>query len=460
MEHDKTYEESYKEITPDIMELARLCERTDKIDPALYGKYDVKPGLRDLNGKGVVAGLTEISRVQAKKIVDGKEVPDAGHLYYRGRNIEDLVRGFASEDRYGYEEIAYLLLFGILPDRKALKEFQSIIARNQAMFPQNFVRDIIMTAPSHDMMNVLARSILTLYSYDGAADDISLQNVLRQCLQIIAMMPMVAIYGYQTYQHYYQGKSLLIRQPAPELSFSENILRMLRKDSKYTPLEARLLDICLVLHMEHGGGNNSTFTDRVVTSSGTDTYSVFAASLGSLKGPRHGGANLKVMQMMADIKKHVHDWTDRDEVSAYLLKILNKDAFDHSGLIYGIGHAVYSISDPRAAILEKFAQQLSDAKGKSEEMALSHLIEELAPEIIASKSHMYKGVSANVDFFSGFVYEMLDLPLELYTPIFAIARSGGWSAHRMEELARRGKIIRPAYIAVHDNVDYIPLDKR
>ncbi len=460
MGNDKTYEEAYTEITPEMIELARLCERTDQIDPTLYTKYDVKPGLRDLNGKGVVAGLTEVSRVQAKKIVDGKEVPDAGHLYYRGRNIEDLVRGFASEGRYGYEEVAYLLLFGELPDQNQLGRFHDILAKNQSLFPQNFVRDIIMTAPSSDMMNVLARSILTLYSYDASADDISLPNVLRQCLQVIAMMPMFAIYGYRTYQHYYLGKSLVIRQPKPELSFAENILQMLRKDGKYTELEARLLDICLVLHMEHGGGNNSTFTDRVVTSSGTDSYSVFAAALGSLKGPRHGGANLKVMQMMADIKENVKDWTDKDEVSAYLTKILNKDAFDHSGLIYGIGHAVYSISDPRAVILERFAKQLSEEKGRAEEMALYHLIEETAPQIIASKSRMYKGVSANVDFFSGFVYDMLDLPRELYTPIFAIARSVGWSAHRLEELARRGKIIRPAYIAVHDNVDYVPIDQR
>lgn len=460
MDNDKTFEEMYSEITPKLIELSQKCERTDMIDPALYGKYDVKPGLRDLNGKGVVAGLTEISRVQAKKTVDGKEVPCEGHLYYRGRDVRDLVRGFVQDGRFGYEEAAYLLLFGDLPDREELEKFKGILARNQKMFPHNFVREIIMTAPSSDMMNVLARSTLTLYSYDVKADDISLPNVLRQCLQLIAMMPMIAIYGYQTYQHYYRGKSLVIHQSDPRLSFSENILHMLRKDGEFTELEARILDICLVLHMEHGGGNNSTFTDRVVTSSGTDTYSVFAAALGSLKGPRHGGANIKVRRMMEDIKSHVRIWEDREEVAAYLEKILDREAFDHSGLIYGIGHAVYSVSDPRAQILEKFARALSEEKGLSQEMDLYHTVEDLAPQIIAKRCRMYKGVSANVDFFSGFVYDMLGLPVELYTPLFAIARSVGWSAHRMEELARRGKIIRPAYIPVHENVPYIPMADR
>lgn len=460
MDHDKTFEETYQEITPKLFELAHLCERTDKIDPELYRKYDVKPGLRDLEGRGVVAGLTEISTVSAKKLEGGKEVPCEGTLRYRGRDIRDLVEGFSSEDRFGYEEIAYLLLFGQLPDRKALEDFRAILTADQQMFPHNFVRDIIMTAPSSDMMNVLARSVLTLYAYDASADDISLPNVLRQCLQVIAMMPMVAIYGYHTYQHYYRGSSLVIRQPSPDLSFSENILYMLRKDGTYSALEARILDICLVLHMEHGGGNNSSFTNRVVTSSGTDTYSAFAASLGSLKGPRHGGANIKVRQMMEEMKKEVRIWEDREEVAAYLTRILDKDAFDHSGLIYGIGHAVYSVSDPRAVILEQFASRLSEEKGLGQEMALYRLVEELAPQVISSRSKMYKGVSANVDFFSGFVYEMLGLPLELYTPIFAIARTVGWSAHRMEELARRGKIIRPAYIAVHEPEAYVPIRER
>lgn len=457
---NRTAEEAYEEITSDIIRLSKMCDRADQIDPSLYVKYDVKRGLRDLNGKGVVAGLSEISTVQAKKIVNGEEVPDAGQLYYRGRNIENLVEGFVSEQRFGFEEAAYLLLFDALPDEKELKTFSGILAKDQDMLPQHFVRDIIMAAPSSDMMNVLARSVLTLYSFDEKADDISLPNVLRQCLQIISMMPLISVYGYQIYQHYYKGNSLLIRQPDPKLSFAENILYTLRKDGQYTPLEAHLLDICLVLHMDHGGGNNSTFTTHVVTSSGTDTYSSFAASLGSLKGPRHGGANIKVVRMMDDLKKHVRNWGNRDEIANYLRAVLNRDAFDHSGLIYGIGHAVYSVSDPRAVILERFAARLSEAKGLEEEMELYHTVEELAPQIIAERSHMYKGVSANVDFFSGFVYQMLGLPTELYTPLFAIARSVGWSAHRMEELASRGKIIRPAYISVHENVPYVPLSKR
>lgn len=457
---DQTAEEAYAELTGDIIRLAKKSEEAGQIDPDLYIRHDVKRGLRDLNGKGVVAGLTEISTVTAKKTVDGKEVPDEGHLYYRGRSIEDLVQGFAQEQRFGFEEAAYLLLFGDLPDRKELKTFSDILTKDQDMLPPHFVRDIIMAAPSSDMMNVLARSVLTLYSFDEKADDISLPNVLRQCLQIISMMPLISVYGYHIYQHYYKGNSLVIRQPDPKLSFAENILYTLRKDGTYTPLEAHLLDICLVLHMEHGGGNNSTFTTHVVTSSGTDTYSSFAASLGSLKGPRHGGANIKVVRMMDDLKKHVNNWDNRDEIADYLRAILNRDAFDHSGLIYGIGHAVYSISDPRAVILERFAAQLSEAKGLQEEMQLYHTVEELAPQVIAERSHMYKGVSANVDFFSGFVYQMLGLPIELYTPIFAIARSVGWSAHRMEELANRGKIIRPAYLPVHELVPYVPLDER
>ena len=457
---NQTAEEMYEEITDDVIRLARISENADRIDPSFYQKYDVKRGLRDLNGKGVVAGLTEISTVRAKKVVDGKEVSDEGHLYYRGHDIRDLVQGFAGEKRFGFEETAYLLLFGRLPDKEDLKKFSDILARNQSMLPQGFVRDIIMAAPSSDMMNVLARCVLTLYSFDGKADDISLPNVLRQCLQLISMMPLISVYGYQIYQHYYLGKSLLIRQPSPGLSFAENILRILRKDGKYTPLEAHLLDICLVLHMEHGGGNNSTFTTHVVTSSGTDTYSSFAASLGSLKGPRHGGANIKVVRMMEDLKKHVHDWDNEGQVADYLRDILNKDAFDHSGLIYGIGHAVYSISDPRAVILGEFADQLSEAKGLQKEMKLYHTVEKLAPQVIAERSRMYKGVSANVDFFSGFVYKMLDLPIELYTPIFAIARSVGWSAHRMEELTNKGKIIRPAYLPVHEEVSYVPLADR
>ncbi|MDD2958137.1 MAG: citrate/2-methylcitrate synthase [Lachnospiraceae bacterium] len=450
----------YSEITPDILNLSKQCTSVSYIDPVLYTKYDVKRGLRDLNGKGVTAGLTEISAVMAKKNVDGKEIPCDGQLFYRGQNVEKLVWGFAREGRFGYEEIAYLLLFGSLPDEKQLKNFSVILSNYRTQLPTHFVRDIIMNAPSQDMMNVLARGVLTLYAYDDQADDISIPNVLRQCLQLISMLPLISVFGYQTYQHYYNGKSLYIHTPQPELSFAENILHLLRKDGKYTDLEAHLLDIALVLHMEHGGGNNSTFTTHVVSSSGTDTYSSFAASLGSLKGPRHGGANIKVIKMMADLQEQVHDWKDEDEIRKYLRAVLNRDAFDHSGLIYGIGHAVYSLSDPRAVILKSFVERLSQEKGRAEEFHLYNLVERLAPEVISEKATIYKGVSANVDFYSGFVYSMLNLPLELYTPIFAIARTVGWSAHRIEELANNGKIIRPAYLSISKEQEYTPLKNR
>ena len=457
---DQSDEMRYSEITPQLMHLSRMSEESGQIDPELYEKLDVKRGLRDLDGKGVLAGLTEISTITAKKMVDGKEVPDVGRLYYRGISIDKLVSGFTEQNRYGFEEITYLILFGKLPTKAQLRDFSELLYAYRASLPQNFVRDIIMAAPGSDMMNMLARGVLTLYSFDPQADDVSLPNVLRQCLQLIAMFPLISVYGYNTYQHYFNGRSLLIRQPKAELSYAENILYMLRRDGVFSHLEAELLDLCLVLHMEHGGGNNSTFTTHVVSSSGTDTYSSFAASLGSLKGPRHGGANIKVVQMMDDLKAHVRDWESEEEVGAYLRALLDKEAFDHSGLIYGIGHAIYSVSDPRAQILEKYAKMLSEEKRLEEEMALYHLVEELAPKIIAERSKMYKGVSANVDFFSGFVYRMLDLPIELYTPIFAIARSVGWSAHRLEELTTRGKIIRPAYMAVGKEQDYTPLEKR
>ena len=457
---EQSDEMRYSEITPQLMHLSRMSEESGQIDPELYEKLDVKRGLRDLDGKGVLAGLTEISTITAKKLVDGKEVPDVGRLYYRGISIDKLVSGFTEQNRYGFEEITYLILFGKLPTKAQLRDFSELLYAYRASLPQNFVRDIIMAAPGSDMMNMLARGVLTLYSFDPQADDVSLPNVLRQCLQLIAMFPLISVYGYNTYQHYFNGRSLLIRQPKAELSYAENILYMLRRDGVFSHLEAELLDLCLVLHMEHGGGNNSTFTTHVVSSSGTDTYSSFAASLGSLKGPRHGGANIKVVQMMDDLKAHVRDWESEEEVGAYLRALLDKEAFDHSGLIYGIGHAIYSVSDPRAQILEKYAKMLSEEKRLEEEMGLYHLVEELAPKIIAERSKMYKGVSANVDFFSGFVYRMLDLPIELYTPIFAIARSVGWSAHRLEELTNRGKIIRPAYLAVGEEQDYTPLEKR
>ncbi|WP_444147261.1 citrate/2-methylcitrate synthase, partial [Blautia stercoris] len=377
----------------------------------------------------------------------------------RGINIKDLTNGFLKENRFGFEETTYLLLFGVLPTEEQLKDFCKILG-NQRSLPRNFVRDVIMKAPSKDMMNTLSRSVLTLYSYDSNPEDISLPNVLRQCINLISIFPMLSVYGYQAHRHYNQNKSLYIHNPKKELSTAENILRMLRSDKKYTPLEAKILDLALVLHMEHGGGNNSTFTTHVVSSSGTDTYSAIAAALGSLKGPKHGGANIKVVSMFDDMKKHVHDWKDEEEVSAYLRKLLHKEAFDKRGLIYGMGHAVYSISDPRARIFKQFVKQLADEKGRQKDYRLYEMVERLAPVIIAEERHIYKGVSANVDFYSGFVYSMLELPLELYTPMFAIARIVGWSAHRMEELINTDKIIRPAYKNVLEEQAYIALEER
>ena len=450
---------SYSEITPEILNLAQMSERASQINADLYKKYDVKRGLRDINGKGVLAGLTEIGEVQAYKTVDGKEVPCEGKLYYRGLDIEELVKGFVSEKRFGFEEITYLLLFGELPNGKELSDFCELLGSYRTL-PTHFVRDIIMKAPSKDMMNTLARSVLTLYSYDDRGDDISIPNVLRQSLQLIALFPMLSVYGYQAYSHYHDGKSLYIHQPQAELSTAENILYTLRPDSSYTDFEAKVLDIALVLHMEHGGGNNSSFTTHVVSSSGTDTYSSVAASLGSLKGPRHGGANIKVVRMFEDMKQNVKDWTDEEEVGSYLRALLHKEAFDHAGLIYGMGHAVYSLSDPRANIFKSFVERLSKEKGREDEFNLYSMVEQLAPKIIGEERQIYKGVSANVDFYSGFVYSMLDLPLELYTPIFAMARIVGWSAHRIEELANNGKIIRPAYKSVEEKQEYVKLSDR
>ena len=446
-------------VTPDIERLTEICVENSTIDVSLYGKYDVKRGLRDVNGNGVLAGLTQVSNIVSNKVVDGKKVPCEGELYYRGMPIQDLTRGFLTEDRMGFEEVAYLLLFGKLPTREQLKAFNELLVAQRCL-PTNFVRDVIMKAPSKDMMNSLARSVLTLYSYDSNADDISLPNVMRQCINLISVFPMLSVYGYQAYNHYVKGKSLYIHHPSRKLSTAENILRLLRPDMKYTPLEAKILDLALVLHMEHGGGNNSTFTTHVVSSSGTDTYSTIAAALGSLKGPKHGGANIKVVQMFDDMKKKVKDWKDEDEVAAYLRKLLHKEAFDCRGLIYGMGHAVYSISDPRATLFKKFVQRLAEDKGRMKDFGLYSMVERLAPQIIAEERHIYKGVSANVDFYSGFVYSMLDLPLELYTPMFACARIVGWSAHRMEELINTDKIIRPAYKNIKDTDTYIPLDER
>lgn len=444
--------------SPAIQALADLCKTEFPIDPELYTRFDVKRGLRDLNGKGVLAGLTHIGNVCASKIVDGQSIPCDGKLYYRGVDVEELVGGFAADDRPGFEETTYLLLFGRLPDKQQLADFSALLAQLRFL-PSVFTRDVIMKAPSDNMMNTLAKCVLALYSYDQAANDISIPNVLRQCLSLIALFPLISVYGYQAY-HFKAGESLIIHQPNPELSTAENILYMLRPDSKFTPLEAKLLDLALVLHAEHGGGNNSTFTVHVVSSSGTDTYSAIAAALGSLKGPKHGGANIKVCQMFDDLMEHVTDWEDEDALRAYLHGLLHKEGFDHSGLIYGMGHAVYSISDPRARVFKGFVQKLSVEKGREKEYALYDRVERLAAEVIAQERKIYKGVCANVDFYSGFAYRMLDLPTELYTPIFAIARISGWSAHRIEELINSNKIIRPAYKAIDDARAYTPLSER
>lgn len=446
------------ENTPKIQELACKCEANTQIDRELYTKYEVKRGLRDLNGKGVLAGLTNISDVCAKKIVNGEEVPCEGNLYYRGYNIKDLVKGFLEAKHPGYEETAYLLLFGELPTKKELEDFQQMLA-DRRMLPPNFVRDVIMKATSPDMMNNISRCILQLYSYDAKADDTSIPNVLRQCLNLISQFPMLMVYGYLAY-NYRMGEDLYIYAPKPELSTAENILMMLREDRQYTELEATILDMALVLHMDHGGGNNSTFTTHVVTSSGTDTYSTMAAAMASLKGPKHGGANIKVTQMFEDMKNHLTDWTDEEQIENYLEALLNKEAFDKKGLIYGMGHAIYSVSDPRADIFKKFVKQLAHEKGHDAEYALYEKVEKMAPVIIGKKRKMYKGVNANVDFYSGLVYSMLDLPPQLYTPIFAAARITGWSAHRLEELKNADKIIRPAYKPLAEHREYIKLDDR
>ena len=445
-------------VTPEIENLTQMCVDHSSMDVSLYGKYDVKRGLRDINGKGVLAGLTQISNVQAVKVIDGKEVPCAGSLYYRGYNIKDLTAGFVNDNRFGFEETTYLLLFGKLPSAKELADFQTLLAAQRSL-PRNFVRDVIMKAPGRDIMNALSRSVLTLYSYDNNPDDISLPNVLRQCLNLISEFPMLMVYGYHAY-NYRQGQDMYIYAPDPQKSTAENILMMLREDRQYTDLEARILDMALVLHMDHGGGNNSTFTTHVVTSSGTDTYSTISAAMASLKGPKHGGANIKVTQMFADMKEEVKDWEDDDEVRAYLEGLLAKERFDKKGLIYGMGHAIYSVSDPRAEIFKKFVAQLAHEKGYDKEYALYEKVEHMAPEIIAGKRKMYKGVNANVDFYSGLVYHMLGIPEQLYTPIFAAARIVGWSAHRLEELINVDKIIRPAYMPLAEYREYKNLNDR
>ncbi len=450
---------NFSDITPYVNELAGLSCDNNHILPEMYAQYQVNRGLRDMEGKGVVTGLTEVSTINAKKIgPDGQAYPCPGELYYRGIDIRDLTNGFRAEGRFGFEEAVYLLLFSQLPNSDQLTRFRRELAENRSL-PPSFVRDMILKAPGKDMMNILSRCVLALYAYDENPDDISVANVLRQCLQLIAVFPMLAVYSYQSYQHYHQGKSLFIHLPREDYSSAENLLHLLRESSEFTPLEAKILDLAMVLHAEHGGGNNSTFTTHVVTSSGTDTYSAVAAALGSLKGPRHGGANIKVVRMFDDMKATI-DTRDKGQIKDHLVRLLDKQAFDQQGLIYGMGHAVYSMSDPRCDILKEYAQALAVEKGCEEEFDLYRTVAEMAPEIIAEKRKMYKGVSPNVDFYSGLIYRMLELPYELFTPIFAVSRIAGWSAHRIEEIQNAGKIIRPAYIGVKETKPYIPLEQR
>lgn len=442
-----------------IRHYSELAAKSSWIDPSLYAKYDVKRGLRDISGKGVLAGLTEICEVQAYTIRENELIPCDGNLFYRGINVREIVSGFIRENRYGFEETVYLLLFGELPNQQELDGLFSLLSSYRKL-PEGFVRDSIMSSPSKDVMNTLARSVLTLYTYDDRADDLSVENVVRQSLQLIAQFPLLAVYGYQAYAHYHHDESLFIHSPDPNACTAQNILHMLRPDCQYTPLEARILDLALVLHAEHGGGNNSSFTTHVVTSSGTDTYSAIAASLGSLKGPRHGGANIKVVRMFEDMESHLKDWKDDEAIERYLEALLHKEAFDRAGLIYGIGHAVYSLSDPRAVVFKKFVESLAEEKGLLDEYRLYARVEELAPKVIGRERRIYKGVSANVDFYSGFVYKMLNLPMELYTPIFAIARIAGWCAHRIEEIVNAGKIIRPAYKSITEPRGYLKMSER
>ena len=450
---------NYSKITPEIAKLAELCSE-QTINPELYKKHDVKRGLRDLNGKGVLTGLTEISEIISSKVINGVPTPCEGELYYRGYDVKKIVQSFIDDNRFGFEETTYLLLFSKLPTMEELEQFNRILINYRNIMPKNFVRDVIMKKPSEDLMNNIARSVLSMYAYDGNPDDLSIANVLRQSLELISIFPMLTVYSYHAKNYYLDKGSLIIHRPQPNLSTAENILYMLRPDHKYTALEAMILDLSLILHAEHGGGNNSTFTTHVVTSTGTDTYSAISAALSSLKGPKHGGANIKVVKMLNDIKRNVNDWSDEEEIREYLKKILHKEAFDGAGVIYGMGHAVYSVSDPRAQIFKGYVEKLSVEKGKIREFNLYSKIEKIAAELIAQERKIYKGVSANIDFYSGFVYGMLNLPTELYTPLFATARISGWSAHRIEELTNAGKIIRPAYMCVQKQRKFVPITKR
>ena len=450
---------NYSKITPEIARLAEIC-KSNAIDPELYTTYDVKRGLRDINGKGVLTGLTRISEVNATKVVDGETVPAPGELFYRGINVKDMIKGQPEDMHCGFEETTYLLLFGKLPNQQELRDFRSLLAESRSKMPKNFFRDVIMQKPSSDLMNNIQRGVLNLYAYDTQAADISIPNVLRQSLELISIFPSIAVHSYNAMRYYLDRDSLVVHRPRPDLSTAENFLYMLRPDNKFTPLEAKILDVSLMLHAEHGGGNNSTFTTHVVTSSGTDTYAAVVAALSSLKGPKHGGANIMVVKMFKELERSISDWEDDDEILAYLERILHKDAFDRTGVIYGMGHAIYSISDPRAQIFKRYVKDLSAEKGRSKEFEFYERVEKLSAELIAAERKIYKGVSANIDFYSGFVYSMLGIPMELYTPLFAIARISGWSAHRIEELNGKGKIIRPAYKSVQDRVKYRPLEER
>ena len=451
IEQLEAFEREHQELMQALMEKHR-------IDPNLYVEYDVKRGLRDASGKGVLTGLTEVSDVNGHKLVNGRRIPAEGELYYQGINVNELVNGL-KDRRFGFEETIYLLLFGRLPNKEEMESFLDMIGDLQCLSGR-FVRDVVMKASSENIMNAMQRCILSLYTYDDKADDTSPENVFHQAMGLIAKMPLIAVYSYHAYRHFRKDDMLFIRNPEKGLSTAENILLMLRPDSKYTELEAKVLDVALILHAEHGGGNNSTFTTHVVSSSGTDTYSSVAASIGSLKGPRHGGANLKVQKMFEDIKANVSDWKNEEEVAEYLKKILNKQAFDKSGLIYGMGHAVYTLSDPREVILKGYARDLAMEKGRMEEFELYELVERLAGKLVMEHRKLFKQVCANVDFYSGFVYSMLGIPEELFTPIFAISRIAGWSAHRLEEIINAGKIIRPAYRYVGEHVSFQEYEER
>ena len=429
-----------------VTEKEEVCRKNDSIERNLYNEYGVNRGLRDENGNGVLTGLTKISKIVSSKELNGKKLSCDGELWYRGYKVEDLIRSLGREEM-GFEKIAYLLLMGEMPSEEETKTFRDLMGKCRTL-PTNFTRDVIMKAPSEDIMNSMTRSILTLASYDEKAKDVSVANSLRQCIQLISEFPLLAVYGYNAYNHYAKNESMYIHNPDPELSTAENILMLLRPDKKYTAVEAKVLDTALILHMEHGGGNNSTFTTRVVTSSGSDTYSTIAAAMSSLKGPKHGGANIKVMEMMEDIRKHVPDYADEAALVDYLGKIVDKEAFDRKGLIYGMGHAVYSLSDPREVVFKYYVKRLAKEKGRERDLLLYENVEKIAPQIIEQKCKIYKGVSPNVDFYSGFVYDMLGIPQELYTAIFAVARIVGWSAHRIEELIGADKIIRPSYMSV------------